>query len=124
MLSSFLCKGIQVLKVANAALLDDLGDALSALADLAIRVAVVDSENATVQACPHVCKEWHWQLATQERTLRHDVAVCLSRPDSSQICTHQLVRLVWMRGVTCSSECLIIVYFPLPFWLKFKVISF
>jgi len=36
-------------QVANAALLDDLGDALSAVADLAIRVAVVDSENATVQ---------------------------------------------------------------------------
>ena len=90
MLSSFLCKGIQVLKVANAALLDDLGDALSALADLAIRVAVVDSENATVQACPHVCKEWHWQLATQERRLGHDVAVCLSRPHSSQIYLHDI----------------------------------
>lgn len=65
MLTSFLCKGIQVLQVANAALLDDLGDALSAVADLAIRVAVVDSENATVQACD-VWKEWR----------------CLSQPSS------------------------------------------
>ena len=27
-------------------------------------------------------------------------------------CTHQSVRLVWMRGVTCSSECLIISFYP------------